>query len=207
MNKFIRIMVACDYPLVRLGLTAVIEGEPDMTIVGQASNALEVKELFCQKQPDVSIVNLRLLKLSSVAKIQTILARFDSANIIILTNHNSDSNIYSRVKAGAKGYLLENSTPEEIFCAIRTVASQKIYISPILVAKLKEQMRKPSLSTRELEVLQLITNGKSNPEIATTLCVTEGTVKFHVNQILSKLKVNNRTQVVLAAIKSGIVYF
>ncbi|RUT06427.1 DNA-binding response regulator [Dulcicalothrix desertica PCC 7102] len=200
-------MVACDYPMVRLGLASIIERESDMTVIGQASNAWEAKEIFCQQQPDVSVMNLRLLKLSGVATIQTFLTKFDSANILISTNYDSKEDIYSGIEAGAKGYLHEDSEPEAIKSAIRAVASGKSYISPIVATKLKEWMKKPRLSTRELEILQLITNGKRNHEIATTLYVTEGTVKFHVTKILDKLEVNDRTQAVLTAIKSGIVSF
>lgn len=200
-------MVACDYPMVRLGLASIIEHESDMTIIGQASNALEAKEIFCQKQPLVSVMNLRLLKLSGAATIQTVLTNFDSANILISTNYDSKEDIYSGIEAGAKGYLHEDSEPEVIKSAIRAVASGKSYISPIVATKLKEWIKKPRLSTRELEILQLITNGKRNHEIATTLYVTEGTVKFHVTKILDKLEVNDRTQAVLTAIKSGIVSF
>jgi two-component system, NarL family, response regulator len=175
-SKCIRIMVACDYPMVRLGLASIIERESDMTVIGQASNAWEAKEIFCQQQPSVSIMNLRLFKLSGAATIQTLLTQFDSANILISTNNDSKEDIYSGIEAGAKGYLHLYSTPEEIKSAIRAVASGKSYISPIVATKLKESMKKPKLSARELEILQLITNGKRNHEIATTLYVTEGTV-------------------------------
>lgn len=207
-SNLIRIIVAYDYPVIRLGLAAIIEHESDMTIVGQARNEWEAKELFCQKQPDVVLMNLRLLKLSGVRKIQNILTKFDSQNMImILANYDNESDIYSGIKASAQGYLLENSEPEEIISAIRSVTSKKSYISPIVTTKVKEWMKKPRLSTRELEVLQLITNGNNNQKIAATLFVTEGTVKYHVNKILAKLGVNDRTQAVLTGIKYGIVSF
>lgn len=205
-SNFIRIIVADDHPVVRQGLATIIERELDMAVVGQASNGWEAKELFCKKRPDVVLMDLRMPKLSGVAAIQNICTD-DSANIIILTTYDGDEDIYNGIKAGAKGYLLKDTEPEEILCAIRAVASGKKYISSVVATKLKERMKKPELSQRELEVLQLITNGNSNQEIATALFITEGTVKYHVNNILGKLGVHDRTQAVITAVKRGIVKF
>jgi two-component system, NarL family, response regulator len=205
-SNFIRIIVADDHPVVRQGLATIIEREIDMTVVGQASDGWEAKELFCKKRPDVILMDLRMPKLSGAAAIQNICTD-DSANIIILTTYDGDEDIYSGIQAGAKGYLLKDTEPEEILCAIRTVASGKKYMSSVVATKLKERMKKPELSQRELEVLQLITNGNTNQQIAATLYITEGTVKYHVNNILGKLGVNDRTQAVVAAIKRGIVKF
>ncbi|BAZ13891.1 LuxR family two component transcriptional regulator [Calothrix sp. NIES-4071] len=206
-SNFIRIIVADDHPVVRQGLVTIIERELDMVVVGQASNGCEAKELFGQKRPDIVLMDLRMPKLSGAVAIETILTKFDSANIIILTTFDGDEDIYNGIKAGAKGYLLKDTEPSEILRAIRTVASGKKYISPVVATKLEERMKKPELSERELQVLQLITNGNTNQQIALTLHITEGTVKYHVNNILGKLGVSDRTQAVVAGVKRGLVKF
>lgn len=205
-SNFIRIIVADDHPVVRQGLATIIERELDMSVVGQASNGWEAKELFCKKRPDVVLMDLRMPKLSGAAAIQNICTD-NSANVIILTTYDGDEDIYNGIQAGAKGYLLKDTEPEEILYAIRTVASGQKYISKAVATKLKERMEKPELSQRELEVLQLITNGNTNHQIAVALFITEGTVKYHVNNILGKLGVSDRTQAVVAAVKRGIVKF
>lgn len=205
-SNFIRIIVADDHPVVRQGLATIIERELDMSVVGQASNGWEAKELFCKKRPDVVLMDLRMPKLSGAAAIQNICTE-KSANVIILTTYDGDEDIYNGIQAGAKGYLLKDTEPEEILKAIRTVASGQKYISKAVATKLKERMEKPELSQRELEVLQLITNGNTNHQIAAALFITEGTVKYHVNNILGKLGVSDRTQAVIAAVKRGIVKF
>ncbi len=206
-SNFIRIIVADDHPVVRQGLATIIERELDMVVVGQARDGWEVTELFCKKRPDVVLMDLRMPKYSGVKAIQNICTDYGDANVIILTTYDGDEDIYNGIQAGAKGYLLKDTEPEEILCAIRTVANGKKYISEVVATKLKERMKKPELSERELEVLQLITNGNTNQQIAATLFITEGTVKYHVNNILSKLGVSDRTQAVVAAVKRGIVKF
>ncbi|RUT03413.1 DNA-binding response regulator [Dulcicalothrix desertica PCC 7102] len=206
-SNFIRIIVADDHPVVRQGLATIIERELDMSVVGQASNGWEAKELYSKKRPDVVLMDLRMPKLSGAAAIQNICTDFDDANIIILTTYDSDEDIYNGIQAGAKGYLLKDTEPEEILYAIRTVANGQKYISKVVATKLKERMQKPELSQRELEVLQLITNGNTNQQVAAALFITEGTVKYHVNNILGKLGVSDRTQAVVAAVKRGIVKF
>lgn len=205
-SNFIRIIVADDHPVVRQGLATIIERELDMSVVGQASDGWEAKELYSKKRPDVVLMDLRMPKLSGAAAIQNICTD-NSANVIILTTYDGDEDIYNGIQAGAKGYLLKDTEPEEILYAIRTVASGQKYISKAVATKLKERMEKPELSQRELEVLQLITNGNTNHQIAATLFITEGTVKYHVNNILGKLGVSDRTQAVIAAVKRGIVKF
>lgn len=205
-SNFIRIIVADDHPVVRQGLATIIERELDMSVVGQASNGWEAKELYSKKRPDVVLMDLRMPKLSGAAAIQNICTD-NNANVIILTTYDGDEDIYNGIQAGAKGYLLKDTEPEEILYAIRTVASGQKYISKAVATKLKERMEKPELSQRELEVLQLITNGNTNHQIAAALFITEGTVKYHVNNILGKLGVSDRTQAVIAAVKRGIVKF
>ncbi|MFH7024695.1 MAG: response regulator [Heteroscytonema crispum UTEX LB 1556] len=178
-----------------------------MTVVGQASDGCEAIEVFRQQQPDVVLMDLRMPQISGVAAIKTICVEFKNAGIIVLTTYDSDEDIYRGIEAGAKGYLLKDAELDELLEAIRTVAYGKKYIPSAVAAKLKERMNKPKLSDRELQVLRLMTNGKSNQEIGATLFITEGTVKYHVNNILGKLGVDDRTQAVLLALKQGMVDF
>lgn len=203
----IRVLIADDHPVVRQGLAAIIEREPDMTVIGQVSNGCEAIKLYRQQQPDVVLMDLRMPKFSGMEAIETICIEFNTANIIILTTYDGDEDIYRGIQAGANGYLLKDVEPDELLNAIRIVNSGRKYIKEPIYNKLEERKKKPELSDRELEVLDLIAKGKSNQQIATALFITEGTVKFHVNNILSKLGVNDRTQAALAAIKRGIVEF
>jgi two-component system, NarL family, response regulator len=204
-SSVIRLLIADDHPVVRQGLVAMIEREPDMTVVGQAGDGSEAIEVFRQQRPDVTLMDLRMPVTSGVAAITTICAAFDDANIIVLTTYDGDENIYRGLQAGAKGYLLKDAEPDELLQAIRTVARGKNYIPPTVAAQLEKRMNSPELSDREFEVLRLIAKGKNNQEIGGTLFITEGTVKFHVNNILGKLGVHDRTQAALLALKRGMV--
>ncbi len=204
-SNIIRLLIADDHPVVRQGLVAMIEREPDMTVIGQAGDGSEAIEVFRQQRPDVTLMDLRMPGTGGVAAITTICAAFDDANIIVLTTYDGDENIFRGLQAGAKGYLLKDAEPDELLQAIRAVASGKSYIPPTVAAQLEKRMKSPELSDRELEVLRLIAKGKNNQEIGGTLFITEGTVKFHVNNILGKLGVHDRTQAALLALKRGMV--
>lgn len=203
-SKVIRVLIADDHPVVRQGLAAMIEHEPDMTVVGQASDGRDALEIFRQLRPDVTLMDLRMPDMGGVAAITAICGEFDDARIIVLTTYDGDEDIYRGLRTGAKGYLLKDAEPEKLLEAIRAVNRGQKYIPPTVGAKLAERMGNPELSERELEVLRLMATGKSNQEISAALCITEGTVKFHVNNILSKLGVKDRTQAVIAALKRGI---
>lgn len=203
-SKVIRVLIADDHPVVRQGLAAMIEHEPDMTVVGQASDGREAVDIFRQLRPDVTLMDLRMPDMGGVAAITAICGEFDDARIIVLTTYDGDEDIYRGLRTGAKGYLLKDAEPEKLLEAIRAVNRGQKYIPPTVGAKLAERMGNPQLSERELEVLRLMATGKSNQEISAALCITEGTVKFHVNNILSKLGVKDRTQAVIAALKRGI---
>ncbi|MFQ4145859.1 response regulator transcription factor [Chlorogloeopsis sp. ULAP02] len=204
-SNLIRILIADDHPVVRQGLMAIIESEQDMSIIGQAHNGREVLEAFRQLQPDVTLMDLRMPEIGGVEAIFAIKTEFENARIIVLTSYDGDEDIYRGLQAGAKGYLLKEAEPDELLEAIRVVYNGQKYIPPIVGAKLLERMGAPQLSQRELQVLQLMANGKSNQEIGITLSIAEGTVKFHVNNILGKLGVSDRTQAVIMAFKRGIV--
>jgi DNA-binding NarL/FixJ family response regulator len=200
----IRILLADDHPVVRQGLALILDNEPDLTVVGQANNGQEAVVLFNQHQPDVALLDLRMPKMSGVEALLAIRCQSPTACIILLTTYDGDEEIYQGLRAGAKAYLLKDTSCEEILATIRKVAAGKKHISSLVGAKLAERMTLPELSDREREVLQLISIGKSNQEIATALSIAESTVKFHVNNILSKLGVSDRTGAAIAALKRGI---
>ncbi len=200
----IRILLADDHPVVRTGLALMIKYEPGMEVVAQASNGKEAVDLFRAHQPDITLMDLRMPELNGVEAIAAIKSEFPDARIVVVTSYDSDEDIYLALRAGAKGYLLKDATPEQLLNAIRVVHTGRSSISPAVGAKLAERLGNPELSDRETEVVRLMATGKTNQEIAAVLGITEGTVKFHVNNILSKLEVSDRTQAVIKALKRGI---
>jgi two-component system, NarL family, response regulator len=200
----IRVLVVDDHPVVRQGLIGMLEEATDIVIVGQGRNGYEAIAVFQQQQPDVTLMDLRMPEMEGVPAITAICNEFPNARIIVLTTYDTDEEIYRGLRAGAKGYLLKDSEPEELLTAIRTVNRGQQYIPPNVAAKLVQRMTGPELSDREIEVLQLIGQGMSNQEISTALNISESTVKTHVNRILSKLDVKDRTQAAILALKRGI---
>jgi two-component system, NarL family, response regulator len=205
MTHAIRVLISDDHPFMREGLAAVIDYKPDMTVVGQACNGREAIALFRQHQPDVTLMDLRMPEVSGVEAITLICAEFRHARIIVLTTYDGDEDIYRGLRAGAKGYVLKDTEPEELLTAIRVVHNGQQYIPAAVGAKLAERLGNSELSDRELEVLRLMARGKSNLEISTDLSIAEGTVKFHVKNILSKLAVSDRTQAMIVALRRGII--
>jgi two-component system, NarL family, response regulator len=203
--KPIHVLVVDDHPVVRQGLVAMLEEVPDILVVGQVGNGREAIAVCRQQQPDVTLMDLRMPELDGVAAITAICAEFPAARIIVLTTYDGDEDIYQGLRAGAKGYLLKDAEPEELLSAIRAVCRGQKHIPPHVGAKLLERMASSELSDRELEVLQLITTGKSTQAVSKALNITERTVNFHINHILSKLGVEDRTQAVVVALRRGIV--
>jgi RNA polymerase sigma factor (sigma-70 family) len=202
--KPIRVLIVDDHPVVRTGLALMLKYEPDMAAIAEASNGLEAVQRFREHQPDVTLMDLRMPEMDGVAAIAAIRAEFGEARIILLTTYDGDEEIYQGLRTGAKGYLLKDASCEELLAAIRAVHEGRSHIPAAVGAKLVERMANPELSDREREVVQLMAKGMSNQEIAAELKITEGTVKFHVNNILSKLQVHDRTQAVIVALKRGI---
>ncbi len=203
----IRIMVVEDHNVVRQGLVALVKTVPDMTVVAEASDGRQAIELFREHDPDVTIMDLRLPVMSGVDAIKAIRQNFPAARIIVLTTFDGDEDIYRALQAGARGYLLKDMFGEELMDAIRTVHAGKTRIPPAVAQRLAERTGGPSLTARELGVLKLIVAGKSNKEIGKELEISEATVKTHINSILSKLAVNDRTQAATTALQRGIVHF
>ncbi|MEB3355290.1 MAG: response regulator transcription factor [Synechococcales bacterium] len=201
----IRILIADDHPIMRSGLAVLLKYEPDMEVVAEARNGVEAIDLFRQHQPDVTLMDMRMPDLNGVDAIVAIRQDAPDARILIVSTYSGDESIYRGLQAGAKGYLLKDAPLDDVIAAIRTIHAGENYLPAEIGAKLAERFNQPQLSDRESEVLQLMSQGKSNQEIAADLFVSEGTVKFHINNIYNKLKVKDRAQAVLTAIKRGIV--
>jgi two-component system, NarL family, response regulator len=202
----IRVLIADDVAIVRQGLATIVDRDPEMTAIAQAEDGQQAIALFREYQPDVTLMDLRMPQMGGVEAIVAICAEFKQARIMVLTTYDGDEDIYRGLQAGAQGYLLKDAKPHELLNAIRTIHSGQKYVPPEVGAKLVQRMNNPELSERELDVLRLMAQGMNNLDIAAALNIGESTVKSHVNRILSKLGVNDRTQAVIVAIKRGIVY-
>jgi len=203
-NLPLRILLADDHPVVREGLALILDNQADMTVVGQASDGRKTVELFGQLHPDITLMDLRMPEMGGVEALTAIRAQFADASIILLTTYDGDEDIYRGLRAGAKSYLLKDASTQEILSAIRQVGAGENHIPQAVGAKLAERAQIPDLTESERQILQRLATGRSNQEIAIALSVTESTVKFHVNNILSKLGVDNRTEAAIVALKRGI---
>ena len=201
----IRILVIDDHPIVRQGLVAILNDQADMTIVGQADNGREGIELFCKHQPDITLLDLRMPEVGGVEAIATIRADYPDANIIMFTIYDTDEDIYQGLRAGARAYLLKDTPFEEIIEVIRTVHQGNRYVPSEIGEKLAARTERPILSDRELEILTEMATGKNNKAIAAALNISDNTVKFHVNNVLLKLGVRDRTSAVVTALRQGIL--
>ena len=201
----IRVLIVDDHAIVRRGLATIINRDPEMTVVAQTEDGQQAINRFREYQPDVTLMDLSMPQMGGVEAITTICAEFQKARITVLTTYDGDEDIYRGLQAGAQGYLLKDAKPNELLNAIRTIHSGQKYVPPAVGAKLLQRMSHPELSERELAVLRLMAQGMSNADIATGLSIGESTVKSHINRLLSKLGVSDRTQAVIVAVKRGLV--
>lgn len=204
MKKKIRLLVVDDHFVVRMGLAGSINIEPDMVVEAEASNGALAIEQFRKCRPDVVLMDMSLPGMSGIEATAAIRKEFDEAVIIILSTHDGEESIYRSLQAGARTFLLKNTTREDLIKTIRAVHSGERCISPAVGARLAERMAHPELTTREIQVLKLIAKGRSNKEIGNTLGIAEVTVKLHVGHILTKLTANDRTHAVTTALQRGI---
>jgi len=204
-HSSIRILVIEDHNVVRQGLVALLSVIDDLEVVGEAADGVEAIAQYRRHKPDIALVDLRLPRLSGVEVIQRIRMEIPSARFIVLTTYDGDEDIFRALQAGAKSYLLKGMTSDELTTAIRAVHAGKSHIPAEIAQKLAERMGTEELTQRELDVLEQIVSGKSNREIAAELTISEATVKTHINSLLSKLGVTDRTQAATEAIQRGIV--
>ncbi|MGI8919462.1 MAG: response regulator [Pyrinomonadaceae bacterium] len=206
MNNRISIMVIDDQAVVRQGFIALINTVADMEVIAEGLNGQQAIDLYRQHKPDVTLIDLRMPVLGGVEAITAIRREFPDARLIVLTTYDGDEDIYRSLQAGAKGYLLKDVFFEELEAAIRTVHAGSRHIPAVIAERLAERMASSDLTSREMEVLELIVRGQSNKEIAATLKISEATVKSHINNILSKLGVTDRTQAATTALQRGLVH-
>lgn len=202
----IKIMVIDDQAVVRQGFVALINTVSDMVVVAEGTNGREAIELYRLHQPDVTLMDLRMPQVSGVEAIVAIRKEFRDARLIVLTTYDGDEDIYRSLQAGAQGYLLKDMFFEELEEAIRKVRAGSRWIPVQVAERLAERMGSSDLTGREVEVLEQIVAGNNNKAIAQRLNISEATVKSHINSILSKLGVNDRTQAATTALLRGLVH-
>jgi DNA-binding NarL/FixJ family response regulator len=204
-TQVIRVLTVDDHQLVREGIAAVLDGQPDMRLIGQASNGREAVESFRQHRPDVTLMDLRMPDMSGIEAITAIRAEFPSARIIVLTTYAGDVQAAGALKAGASGYLLKNLVRKELLETVRAVHGGKRRVPPEIATDIAEHVADDALTEREIEVLRRVAAGRSNKVIAAELDISEGTVKTHMKNILPKLHASDRTHAVMIALKRGIL--
>jgi DNA-binding NarL/FixJ family response regulator len=201
----IRILTVDDHQLLREGIAAVLDGQPDMVLIGQADTGRAAIESFRDLRPDVTLMDLRMPDMNGLEAITAIRSEFPNARIIVLTTYAGDVQAASALKAGAAGYLLKNLVRRELLETIRAVHAGKRRVPPEIATEIAEHVADDTLTEREIEVLRRVAAGKSNKRIAAELDISEGTVKTHMKSILPKLDASDRTHAVTIALKRGIL--
>jgi DNA-binding NarL/FixJ family response regulator len=205
-NPVIRVLCVEDHRIVREGLALIINQEPDMKVVGSCATVVEAIELFRTLRPDVTLMDLRLGTSSGVDAIKAIRADDANARIIVLTMYEGDEDIFRAHQAGATTYLLKDTLSSDLVRVVREVHAGERPVLPEVQARLAERASMPTLTSREVEVIQLISQGLRNKEVGAMLGITEGTVQIHVKNIFAKLNVNDRTGAVQVAVRRGLIH-
>ena len=201
----IRILTVDDHPLILEGIASVLQRQPDMELVGEASDGFQAIEAFAKFRPDVSLIDLQMPGMNGVDTIIAILEKWPGARCVVLTTYAGDVQATRALKAGAKGYLLKSMLRKDLVDTIRTVHSGKSRIPAEIATELASHLGSDALSAREIEVLRMVGEGCSNKIIADHLKISEDTVKGHMRSILSKLNANDRTHAVMIAVKRGFI--
>lgn len=205
-SNMIRILVVDDHFMVRMGLCASLNVEPDMKVVAEAANGEEALRACHQHQPTLVLMDVRLPGMSGIETAAAILSELPNAYILMLSTHAGEEEIYRSLQAGAAGYILKSAVREQLLQAIRQVCRGERYLDPGITSLVAARLSHRSLTSRELEVLRMVVKGLSNKEIAAALNIAEVTVKLHVSHVLEKLNVKDRTHAATEALKRGIVY-
>ena len=203
----ISVLIADDHALIRNGIADIINREGDLEVVAEASNGQEAEALFRTHRPDVGLLDLRMPQLDGLDVLRRLMDWQPTSRLIVLTTYDDEKDIAEALKAGARAYLLKDTSANELITCIRNVAAGQTYIPPAIGAKLAAQMNQVQLTVRELTVLKLIARGNSNREIAETLHISEATVKVHATNLFHKLNVTSRTEAIGVAIRRGLVRF
>jgi two-component system, NarL family, response regulator len=203
--KRFRVLVADDHPVVREGLILLLEREPDLQVIAQASNGREAVEEFVDQRPDVALVDLRMPVMDGIETVLSICERDSAARIGIITSYQNEEDIYRALRAGALGFVLKDATPDELSSCVHALAQGKTWIPPQVGAMLAKRVADRELTRRETDVLRVVAEGKSNKEIGLTFNISEATVKVHITHILEKLRVTGRTEAINVAARRGLV--
>jgi two-component system NarL family response regulator len=201
----IRVMIVDDHPVVRVGLASMLSTQPGIDVVGSASSGVEALALLDRIVPDVILIDLRMPGMSGLEAIRAINMRPDPPRIIVLTSFDTDEDIYQSVGAGAQGYVLKDTPQDRLLDAIRVVHANKRYFPADIAARLTERMARSNLTPREHQVLQLVAKGLTNKEIGRAFGISDNTARNHVNSIIEKLEVSDRTEAATIAMRQGLV--
>ena len=205
-QKTIKVMVVDDHPLMRVGVSAILRSQSDMQVVGEAANAAEAIAAYCQHVPDLVVIDLGLPDDSGLNVIRSVRSRYPNARFVVLTNSEGDEDIYQALSAGALGYVVKGMANHSLVEAVRRVVRGGRYLPEPLAKALDERNPSSNLTAREREVLAQVVKGRTNKEIGAALGISEGTVKRHMGEILSRLEVSDRTQAVITALRRGLAH-
>ena len=206
-SKPIRVLIADDQSLVRRGLVAILNMEDGIRVVGEAANGLQAIEMWRKLKPDVVLMDLRMPELGGLDALRKMHVEDPTVAVIVLTTFDHDEDVYSCLRAGAKSYLLKDVQPEELFRCIRAVKAGEGYLQPKIAAKLVQRVGEGTPTEREIQILQLLAEGKSNKAIGLSLHISESTVKSHLKSLFAKLDVTSRAEATALAARRGLVHF
>ena len=201
----ITVLVADDHPIVRAGLSALIDRQDDMRVVAQSASGREAVDQYFVHHPKIALLDLRMSVMDGVEVLNTIFERDPACRVVIISSYHNEEEVYRALRAGAQGYILKDAAVDEIVHCVRTVSSGGTWIPPLIGAKLAKRISDRDLTPREVDVLHAVVTGKSNKEIGAVFNISEATVKVHVTHILEKLKVTGRTEAINVAVKRGLV--
>lgn len=203
--KKIKVLIADDHVVVRLGLRMLIEGQPDMELCGEAANGAEALQIYGETVPDVVLLDVRMPLMDGVQTIKALRAQFRDARVLVLSSYTTEEDVYHTIHSGAYGYILKDAGREEILSGIRAVSEGNSCLPPAIANCLAGRNPTQQLTSREIEVLRLIVKGLTNKEIASVLKLSDNTVKTHVKNIFTKLEVRDRAEAVSSALQRGII--
>lgn len=205
MNPPIRILLADDHPSLRTGLASILNAHDNLTVVAEAGSGREALELAANTNPDVMILDLRMPDGDGIETTRLLMEKNPESRILILTTYDSEEDIFNALDAGARGYILKDTTSEEIIEAVRQVHAGNRFLPPAVAARLADRMIRQSLTPRELDVLRLVSRGRTNKEIAAAMFISEETIKSHMKGLFQKLGVHDRAEAVAIALQRGLL--